>query len=298
MIAVGRISLIFLCCKLFTQEFNATLEINISQLPGVDQSIFEELKTQLLNLINTTRWTNLNIKEEERIQIGIFFNINTTMGGNKYGGFLQLSYSRPIYGSSYLSPVITIKDENLTFTYIKGQPIIFSEFEHDPNNIASIIGYYIYLILGICFDTYSMYGGDDYYQKANQIVINAQNSGDIGWIPSDKKRRNRYWIINTILDPEFKKFRRFLYEYHRKGLDSMHINPEKSVDIILKSLQILYEAYVARPNNILFQFLFEAKNDEITKIFSPCNSEIRRQFLQLVEAMDPAHITKYRQKSE
>jgi len=290
--------IVVLCVFVFvkSQEFNASVEVSTVQMAGADRQLFDELKKSIADFINTTKWTDIPFKDEERISISVFLNVTGQVGPNSYRGTLKINYSRPVFGSAYTSPVMVINDEDISFTYVRGQALEFNAMQHESSNLPQIIAFYVYLILGIDFDTYSLYGGEQYYQKAQQIVINAQNSGDPGWLSSDKRHRNRYWMINYMLDNDFKPLRQFLWLYHRRGLDTMHADPEKGMQIILQSLDGLYKVHSVKPGNILLQFLMEAKYEELASIFAPAPPSVRQPFLDIMQVVDPVHAPAYRKQ--
>ena len=49
-------------------------------------------------------------------------------------------------------------------------------------NLTATLAYYIYVILGLDYDSYSLQGGKPYFNKALNIVNNApEGSGITGW---------------------------------------------------------------------------------------------------------------------
>src|SRR5450432_3383140 len=180
------------------QELQATINVIAGRVPSsVDHKIFQTLQTALNNFINTRKWTNENFQVSERIVCNFSLNISSALDNNEFQASLTIQAGRPIFNSSYQSPLINFMDENIVFRYIEYQPIEFNESrvqgsEPFAANLSAIFAYYAYTILGLDFDSFSLRGGDTYFQKAQNIVNNAPEGSNItGWKPFDGIR-NRY----------------------------------------------------------------------------------------------------------
>ena len=200
-----------------SQEILCNVRVNSSQVQISDRKIFQSMQTAIYEFINNTKWTNANISSEERIECSILINISNKISNDEYEGSMQIQSTRPIYGTSYKSTLFNFMDNNIRFKFLEYQSLEFSETSH-LSNLTSIIAFYVNIILGLDFATFSEEGGNEYFNTAQKIVNNAQNARESGWkaFESDK---NRYWIAHDLLDNRYNKYHMCLYRYHRIGLD-------------------------------------------------------------------------------
>ena len=180
---------------------------------------------------------------------------------------IQIQSSRPVYNTSYESPVFNYKDNQFNFNYIEFQPIVFNPNSFE-SNLVGVIAYYVYLVLGLDADTFSLEGGNEFYQKAQQIVTQAQGTGLAGWSQSTTDRRTRFVMIDNLLSNTFREYRIAMYNYHRKGLDIMGDNSSTGKQVIAGSMRLFETLIQRRPNALLIQAFFDAKSEEIANIFS------------------------------
>lgn len=111
----------------------------------------------------------------------MFLTVNTyDDGSGKMTGDLQIQSQRPVYNSSYTTTIINFKDTKVEFTYEQNEPLVYSE-QDMQSNLTAILNFYTFMIIGMDFDTFSMRGGDPYYEKAANVVRMAQSSGESGW---------------------------------------------------------------------------------------------------------------------
>lgn len=252
------------------QELLATVKVQAPSIQITDKSVFTNLETRLQDFMNSRKWTNLTFEQDERIACSFVFTINAyDQQSGKFDGQLQINYSRPIYNSSYQSPVLKWIDPYIEFTYVEGSPIDFVENQH-LNNLTSILAFYSYVIIGLDNDTYAPGEGEVYYVKAQNIAAAAQNdNGATGWRSFDSNR-NRYWLVDNLLNPAFDQVVNTLYAYHRLGLDKMYDEGQQEAAKmqIKNSVMALKEVQQRRPGSFLLQLFMEAKSDEIINIFS------------------------------
>lgn len=106
----------------------------------------------------------------EKIQCNFLLNIDQEMGNNIYKAKLTIQAARPVYNTTYDSPIINFIDDDIIFRYIEFQPVEFNENRvqgNDPMaaNLPAILAYYINLILGMDYDSFSLRGGDPYFKR-------------------------------------------------------------------------------------------------------------------------------------
>ncbi|HEX4849643.1 MAG TPA: DUF4835 family protein, partial [Puia sp.] len=170
------ISLTLFLFLFFTESRSQELKANITVLSNrissqIDHKIFTTLQTALFDFLNNRKWTNENFQANEKIVCNFLLNLSGSLDNNTFQGQLTVQAARPIFNSSYQSPLVNFMDESVTFRYIQYQPLDFNEnrvqgTEPFAANLTAIFAYYVYMILGFDFDSFSLRGGDPYFQKA------------------------------------------------------------------------------------------------------------------------------------
>jgi hypothetical protein len=275
------------------QELNCQIQINTSQIQGTtNKQIFTQLETAIFEFVNNRKWTNEIYAPNERIECSMFITIKEAIGADEYAGTIQVSARRPVFKSSYHSQVLNIEDDKFQFKFQQ-----FSQLEFNintfQNNLTSVLAYYAYVILATDYDSFSPHGGTAYWQKAQEIVNNAQNTPEPGWRSSEQGSRNRYWLVENALHPTFKGIRDCLYAYSMKGLDAMHQNQEEGRAAVLKSLDLLVPVAQNRPASFNMTVFFNAKRDELINIFKGATPEEKNKVLETLMTVDPAGTTRY-----
>lgn len=275
------------------QELNCQVSINSNQVQGtVEKQIFDQMQKAIYEFMNNTKWGKDIYTVQERVDCSILINVQKRESEEgDYSATIQVQSRRPVYKSSYYAPVLNYMDENFQFKYQQ-----FTQLEFNLNtfqtNLTSVLAFYAYVILATDYDSFSPLGGTEYWQKAQQVVNNAQSTSNRGW-KSSEGNRNRYWLVENNLQPVFQGIRDCNYEYHRKGLDIMYEKPEEGRVVILKSFDKLVEVYRNRPASFNMQLFFNAKGDEVVNIFSKALPDEKNSVVEKLMTVDPANTTKY-----
>lgn len=257
---------LFFCVSVISaQELNCEIIINADQTGQSNLTVFKTLQTSLSEFVNKTTWTGSTYQNQERINCSIFINI-VNFDNETFTGTIQVQSSRPVFGSSLISPVFNFNDEQFTFNYREFEPLNYSENAYS-SNLVSVISYYVYTILGLDADTFELEGGTPFYEEANRIVTTAQQGNSAGWKGSDGTR-SRYRLNADLLSNAFLGYRTTLYQYHRLGLDVMHKDIPKGKQAISSSILNLKKMSESRPNSLLMRVFFDAKAQEIEQVFS------------------------------
>ncbi|WP_289040186.1 DUF4835 family protein [uncultured Zobellia sp.] len=254
----------FFMMSVSAQEMNCVVTINADQVSQTNQQIFSTLERSLNDFVNKNKWTNRTFKENERINTQMFITI-TKYESNRFEGNIQIQSSRPVFNTSYETPVFNYKDNQLNFEYIEFQPLVFNENVFE-SNLISVVSYYVYIILGLDADTFSLEGGTEYFRKAQQITTQAQSSNYAGW--DQNSDRSRFELVDNLLSNTYREYRIAMYNYHRKGLDILGDNNSTGKQVIAGTMKLFETMIKRRPNAFLVQTFFDAKSDEIQNIFS------------------------------
>ena len=278
------------------QELKCNVTVNADQIDGSNKQMFQTLQQSVSDLVNNTRWTQLVFAEQERIECNMMLIVNSVTTEGLVNASLQVQSRRPIYGTSYSSPLLNIKDNDFTFTYQE-----FDRLDYQPNqftsNLVALLTYYVYLILGYDSDSYSRLGGTPFFQVCENIVSAAQSASLdatelTGW-KAFGNNRNRFALINNIMDDAFKDYRNYFYDYHRLGLDEMSVNVANGRAKIANGIDVLREANRARPATYVVATFLDAKNDELIQIFKKGTTAEKKHVLEILGDVDPTRITQY-----
>lgn len=247
------------------QELNCEVVVNAEQTGQTNLPVFKTLQRSLSEFINQTTWTNREFENNERINCSIFINI-TSFDNETFTGTIQVQSSRPVFGSTMVTPVFNFNDEQFTFNYREFEPLNYSQNTYS-SNLVSVISFYVYTILGLDADTFQQEGGTPFYEEANRVVTTAQQGNQAGWRGSDGNR-SRYRLNADLLSNGFTPFRTALYQYHRQGLDIMHRDAAAGKQAIAKAVEGLNNLNQSSPNSLPVRIFFDAKAQEIEQIFS------------------------------
>ena len=282
---------LFISLHVNAQELFCNIQVNASQIQTSDRKVFQTLQTAIYEFVNNTKWTSASIKNEERIECTFLINIKEKVSNDEFKASIQIQSTRPIYGTSYKSTMLNYLDNNFRFRYLEYQSLEFNENTH-LSNLTSVLAYYVYIVLGLDFDTFSEYGGAPYFIKAQNIVNNAQNAREIGWkaFESDK---NRYWLVHDLLDTRYEEIHNCYYRYHRVGMDILSEKTDDARYEITEALEELRGIYRDNPSAFILKIFFDAKADEITKIYSEAFPNEQARVIKLLTEIDPANSTKY-----
>ncbi|WP_310993192.1 DUF4835 family protein [Aequorivita marina] len=248
-----------------SQELNCTVSIDADQTGQQNLQIFRTLETQLREFVINTNWTDKVYKNQERIDCNMTLVVSEYDGDN-FTATLQIQSSRPVFDSTYDSPVYNYFDKQVKFNYKEFEPLTFNINSFD-SNLVSVVAFHIYTILGLDADTFTLNGGEPYYQIAKQITNTAASSNYSGWKATDGNQ-TRYRYNDALLSSVYREFHDAMYMYHREGLDIMSTNPKEAKQKISKAIEVLKGVNDRRPNSYLVRTFFDAKSDEITAIFS------------------------------
>lgn len=281
--------------KVNAQEINCTVTINSDQIEGSNKQVYETLKAGIEEYINQNRWTNMTYAEQEKIECSMLIVVKA-VNDNLYTCEMTLQSRRPVYGTTYTTPLLNFKDNAFNFSYQE-----FDRLEWQQNqfttNLTAMLAYYCYLIIGHDQDSFQRLGGTPFFEACEQIVNACQSASmdnieQKGWLAFDSNR-NRYALINNLLDEAFKKYRNFYYEYHRLGLDEMSTNVANGRARIAQGLPVLKEAYRARPATYVINTFLDAKSEELVDIFKKGTDKEKKAVYELLTDIDPTRMSTY-----
>ena len=272
--------------SLLSQELNCRVIVNAQAIQSSDPSTITEMEVAFSEFLNNTKWTSDQFKLEERINCNIILTLNDqsdpTLG--KYQASVQVLSSRPIYNTNHETILLNFADRDWTFEYVSSQPIIYNENSF-IDNLSSLLSYYALVIIGLDYDSFGKLRGEAYFNLAWRVVTNAQNSGYNGW-DQFNSIRNRYWLVENLLNAQMKPIREASYQYHLQGLDHFLETPEEARKMISESIQKILKVNQARPRSILTISFLDAKTDELSQIFSKGDLSLRKRTYNMLVNID------------
>jgi|SRR5690242_4129352 hypothetical protein len=300
---MNKIFLFFLSAFFATTSHAQELRARVSVISNrvnnsVDKQTFTTLQTALNDFVNTRKWSNDAFKTNEKIDCSFLLNLESTSDANVYKASLTIQSGRPVFNTTYVSPVINYQDNDVTFKYIEFQQLEFNDNRvsgTDPlvSNLTAVFAYWINMVLGFDYDSFSLKGGSAYFQKAQNIVNNAPEGRNIsGWKPFDGTR-NRYWLAENLLNSKYTIFHDAIYDYYRLGMDKLYDQEATARTNILNVLNLLNTFNTQNSNTMILQLFFQAKTQELIQIFSKATPADKAKALELLKRLDISSATKY-----
>ena len=272
------------------QQLKCVVTVNSDKVGNANNQTFKTLETALTEFMNNTDWTGKVVPQQERINCAVFINLSS-YSSDSYSGTIQIQSARPVFNSTYSSPVFNYIDKDIDFRYVPYQNLTFSPNSFD-SNLVSILAYYSFIMIGLDADTFKLEGGKEYLEKALEVSIVAQQSSNKGWSQADGNQ-NRYFLINDLVSPSYKPFRKALYKYHYEGLDMMNEDLKKAKSAVKESIFTLGQLHQVRPNAFLTRVFFDAKSDEIISIFSGGPSIPIADLMEQLSKVSPLNASKW-----
>ena len=292
---IKKLLYLFICLLLTfsakSQELNARVTINSDKVQGTNKQVFTTLQTALTEFINNRKWTDATFAVNERIDCSFTLIINEMPTESSFKGELQIQARRPVYNSSYSTTLFNFRDTQLDFDYTEFEPLEYTQNTLQNNLTASVV-FYIYVILGLDFDSFAQTGGSPFIQQAMQVVTLAQSEmAWTGWKAFDSNR-NRHALATALTDNTSAVFREMWYTYHRKGLDEMAANPDRGRTTSIETLPALKEIQTARPGSVLMQLFSDSKLDEVVSVYSKANQTEKQEGYKLLSTIFPTQTTR------
>jgi hypothetical protein len=290
---VIAIFLLIFIVPAIAQELRCSISVSANKITGANREIFQSMQMDLYDFVNNKKWTSHTYSTNERIECSMNIQLNQQIGSDEYIGSITVQSMRPAFNSSYKTTMLNIRDEVFRFNYKEFQTIEFAE-QGNKDNLTSVLAYYAYIILGFDYDSYSLNGGTEYFEKARTIVSESQNFPGTknGW-KAFESDYNRYWIVENILNNAYQPYRDCIYAYHRKGLDAMAESVEGGRAEIAESLRLIQRIFRTRSKLYITQMFFDAKSNELVNIFSESTEDERGRVVQILSECDPTNATKY-----
>ena len=289
------ILILIVCLPAFAgaQEFMCQVSINSAQVEGSEKKIFQTLQTELYEFVNNRKWTNFVCKTEERIECSMMITITERVSSDQFKGRINVVLQRPVYKTSYNTNLLNLVDKDFDFKYVELQPLEYNDDAY-TSNLTSMVAYYLYVMLGLDADSFSKFGGTPYFEKARNVVNAAQNSPDRGW-KAFESLKNRYWLVENLMNNTYSAYREGLYSYHRMGLDLMSDNMDLGRSGINDCLEDVQRVNREKTGLFITQLFIDAKKDELINIYSQAAPMDKTKAINILKEIDPANGSRYQQ---
>jgi hypothetical protein len=290
----------FFCTKMMAQELNAKVTVNSSRVGNnVNRNVFTTLQNALNTFVNNRKWTGDAFTANEKIDCNFLLNLQSGAEANVYTATLTIQAARPIFQSTYLSPIVNYQDEDIVFKYVEYQQLEFNENRVGGNdalasNLPAVFAYYIYMILGFDYDSFGQKGGNLYFQKAQNVVNNAPDGRGIsGWKAFDGIR-NRYWLTENMLNSRYAIIHDVYYNYYRNAFDKMYQDEAGARSEMMNVLNLMDNFNTENPNTMINQFFFQGKANELIKIFSKSPQQDKLRASEILQKLDLTNANRYK----
>ena len=274
----------------YAQDLQCNVQVNSDNIQASNKAIFEDLQNAITQFMNQRKWISDKVQPQEKINCNFVINI-TAFNIDQFAAEVSITSSRPVYGTSYNTPVFNHFDQEWYFQYAQFQSLDFQE-NANVMQLTTLLAFYANIIIGVDFDTYALDGGSTFYNKALQLRNAAQNTN--GWGPSDGKgNRNKYYVIDQLLDDRYKPLRTSLYQYHMKGMDVFKDDNDIARKQIYESLEKIRTVQERLPNSVIFKIFFNTKRQELINIFSKADAGLQNRAIELLGKLDPSNLNNY-----
>ena len=274
----------------YAQDLQCNVQVNSDNIQASNKAIFEDLQNAITQFMNQRKWISDKVQPQEKINCNFVINIKN-LNIDQFAAEVSITSSRPVYGTTYNTPIFNHFDQEWYFQYAQFQSLDFQE-NANVMQLTTLLAFYANIIIGLDFDTYALEGGSTFYNKALQLRNASQNTN--GWGPSDGRgNRNKYYVIDQLLDDRYKPLRASLYQYHMIGMDVFKDDNEAARKQIYESLEKIRTVQERLPNSVIFKIFFNAKRAELINIFSKADAGLQNRAIELLGKLDPSNLTNY-----
>lgn len=277
------------------QDFTCKVQVLYNQVQTANTQLFDNLKQSINEFVNNKKWGQENLRMEERIEWTLTLQIRKWDPNQPevFDATAMVQSTRPIYGTNYNTALLNLEDVDFKFNYTSFQVMEYREGAY-LNDLTSLLAFYCFMVLGLDADSYALEGGTKYFLKANEIVNAAQSvSGLSGWSPRDRTNKNRYWLVENLLNDRFKPMREAYYKYHVKGLDRMTKSMDEARLVVTECIQLINKVWSVSPNSYLAKIWYNSKSAEIINIYCKALTSEKTKVIELLKKSDPANASKY-----
>ena len=269
----------------FAPELHCSVRFNTDYVLDSEKPLFNKLQESIERYMNNTTFTDARFSDDERIDCNLIFTVTDYDESGKVFGNLQIQSFRPVYGSTYKTPLLDFKDYTVLFKYHEGDLLLYSE-DSTTNKLTDILNFYAYLIIALDFDSFALNGGESYWKKVQMIQNRLQSSQEI--ICSDfDDNSNRIAILKAFNKPGNPSIHQLYFSYHRQGLDEMAQSRIMGRKNVTESIYYLKKVYENDPTSIALRIFRDTKFKELTDIYRYATDEECKKVYNLLQLIFP-----------
>ncbi|MFA6570495.1 MAG: DUF4835 family protein [Bacteroidota bacterium] len=279
--------------KIFSQEIEATVYVNVEQLPQEARTYVSSMQGDLTNYLNNQKFTNIDWKGK-KIPVDVTIYLS---GGSK--GFYSaklLIISRRYLDVEGQSVTLKMFDEKWSFEYGLGANLTFNP--NVFNAFTSLINYYMMLAIGFDLDTYGELDGSPAFDLAKNIIQLGASYGAEGYSTYTKTGEfTRYNLVSELTDPRYYLFRKLLFSYYVDGLDLIANDKDKGiagVENVMLDMAAFKKDKMTGPS-VLLQLFFDSKVTELSTLF---NGYPKKEIFQALRYLDPTNSSAWNDAEE
>ncbi len=276
----------------FGQELKCKVNVNALKLSTTNKDRFDKLKKDVEDFMNLRQWTNDQYSEAEKISCNISIILDSEKAGNQFSGSISVQSSRPVYKTAYQTTLVNVFDKNFNIKYDEYELLDYNENQH-RSNLTSILAFYAHIIIGMDYDSFELNGGDLFFEKAKEIVYNAQSDETASGWKSNDGDINRYWLSNNLLNNNYTSMRRMNYNFHMSCLDLLHNNKDGALEQLRTSLQDLDAKANLGANTYLYKHFFQCKSDELFNLMSEMTPDQQKELKLTLLKLSPSNADKW-----
>jgi len=142
------ISLLFLVFSFntFAQEVRPTVVVSNRSNSSYVSTVENRLELDLEQFIAQKKWSGQTRNENAKLDVRYYLSV-LEQNGEQYRAVLMVEAFRPVYNTTYKTPLFKIIESDLTFNYQVNRPLIYNENQLNSNLLTNI-AFYTYLAIG------------------------------------------------------------------------------------------------------------------------------------------------------
>ncbi len=274
------------------QDLNINVSVVAPNITATDPKVFSDLEQNITEFLNNTKWTDDDFEDYEKIEGSLKITISEELTTTAFTGDFFIQSLRPVFNSNYTTQLVNYVDQGVQFEYRERQPIRRSE-DNYFDNLSAVLTFYALVMVAMDYDSFSPTGGDEYWQKAQNLINSIPESAKGEKWKNKVGDQNRFWLIENMTNPRVKPFRQAFYEYHRLSLDAMTIDTDKSKAIMTSAITAIGQVEKELPNNMVVQMFTDSKHLEIIEIYKDATRGEQEKITSIMVKIDPSRADEY-----
>lgn len=276
------------------QELNCRVQVILNaNTTSINKAVFTNMEKSISEFMNLRKWTDESYAPHQKINCYLTINITDASKENAFTAEFTVQSERPVFNSTYTSPLLRHKDPGIPFEYIENQPIDYAD-NNFISNLSATLAFYAYYIIASENETFSSKGGQPLLEKCNNICnmvpanLSVAGTPVKGWQAREAMdisgQQTRIGMLLAMIGNSNDKYRNAVYKYHIEGVDVMESDAKKALDNIEIALKEIYD--IPSKHYIHKHFVL-TKADEISNLFAKESVIRRKKIAEMVSGIEP-----------